>query len=197
MKVSKKKMAEHREKILASAAKRFRERGFDGISVAELMQEAGLTHGGFYGHFGSKEELAALASERAMQESIAKWEKVIASAEGDRISALAEYYFAKQRRDRAGSGCFFAALGTDVARQAPPVRAAVGAGLLKYLDLIESVASGPTKKARRQKAIATFSTMIGAMILARSVQDPVLSDEILEAAGASIRLSAPHADQPV
>ena len=77
MKVSKEKMAEHREEIIASAAKRFRERGFEGISVAELMKEVGLTHGGFYGHFASKEELVALASERAMSDSRNRWEQAV------------------------------------------------------------------------------------------------------------------------
>src|SRR5271170_3287736 len=99
MKVSKQKMAEHREQIIAAAAKRFREQGFDGISVADLMKEVGLTHGGFYGHFTSKEELVALASLRAMSDSAAKWQKVIDGAPGDPLEALAESYLSQRHHD--------------------------------------------------------------------------------------------------
>ena len=91
MKVSKETMAEHREWIITAAARRFREHGFDGVSVADIMKEVGLTHGGFYGHFSSKDELVALASLRAMTEAIAKWQKVIDEAPGDRLETLVDF----------------------------------------------------------------------------------------------------------
>src|SRR5579863_964901 len=91
MKVSKEVMAGHREQIIAVAARRYRERGFDGISVADLMKEVGLTHGGFYRHFSSKEELIALSSLRAMNETAARWKKIIDEASGDPLEALAKF----------------------------------------------------------------------------------------------------------
>ena len=186
MKVSKEKMAEHRETIVSAAAKRFRERGFDGIGVAELMKEAGLTHGGFYGHFDSKEELMALASVRAMDENVAKWEQIIDSAEGGCLEALAHHYLSRRHRDAAGSGCVVVALGSDMARQSAPIRAALTAGVRRRLDLISRIVPGRTKAARREKAIVVFATMVGAMLLARGVHDSEFSDEILQAAAAAL-----------
>src|ERR1700677_1340895 len=92
MKVTKEAMAEHREQIITAAAKRFREGGFDNVSVGDIMKEVGLTHGGFYGHFSSKDELVALASLRAMIESIAKWQKVVDEAAGDRLDTFVDSY---------------------------------------------------------------------------------------------------------
>src|SRR5688500_1127123 len=103
MKVSKEQAAQHRERILEAAAQRFRERGFEGIGVADLMKEAGLTHGGFYGHFSSKEDLIAEASARALAQSLARWGKVADRASGDPLSALAGAYLATRHRDNARS----------------------------------------------------------------------------------------------
>ena len=186
MKVSKAKMAEHREMIITSAAQRFREFGFDGISVADLMKEVGLTHGGFYGHFDSKEELVALASQRAMSDSAARWEKAVTEGDGEPLEALAKYYFARKHSGRNGMGCLFALLGSDLARQPATVRRAVTDGLEQFLDVLGRVIPGRTKEARRRKAIATYATMIGGMILARGVEDEALSDEILQVVSASI-----------
>ena len=186
MKISKEKMAEHREKIIASAAKRFRERGFEGIGVAELMKEAGLTHGGFYGHFASKEELVELALERAMRDSTAKWEKVMAEAQGDPLQALAEFYLSLRHCKNPGTGCLFPSLGGEIARQPTGVRSAVTDGLQRFLSLLGRAIRGKTEKARRRKAIAAYASMIGGMVLARSTKDPALSAEILEAVAESL-----------
>jgi TetR/AcrR family transcriptional repressor of nem operon len=190
MKVSKEKMAEHREKIITSASKRFRELGFEGISVADLMKEAGLTHGGFYGHFDSKEELVALASERAMNDSAEKWEKVITEASSNPLEALAKHYLSLRHCERPGSGCLFAALGGDISRQAASVKAAVTAGLQQFIGLLTRIVPGKTKEVRRRKAIAAYASMIGGMVLARSISDPALSQEILDAVAESLH----HAD---
>lgn len=179
MKVTKEKMAEHREKILVSAAKRFRERGFEGIGVADLMKEAGLTHGGFYGHFDSKEELVTLASERALNETAEQWEKVIDTAQDDPLEALANYYLSTRHRERPGSGCLLAALGSDLSRQPSSVKAIVTSGLRRCLGLLEGTVPGRTA-ARRQRAIAALASMVGGMVLARSVDDSALSREILK-----------------
>ena len=186
MKVSRQKMAEHREQILAAAANRFREHGFDGISVADLMKEAGLTHGGFYGHFSSKEELVALASLRAMSETVAKWEKVVDGASGDPLAALARSYLSLRHHDHPETGCLLAALGSELARQPASVRDAVTEGQQQFFALLTRIVPGQTKAARKKKAIAVLATMIGGMVLARTVSDPELRQEILETVAASI-----------
>jgi TetR/AcrR family transcriptional repressor of nem operon len=185
MRVSKETMAEHREKIIESAAARFRERGFDGISVADLMNEAGLTHGGFYGHFSSKEELMELASARAMEKAAARWEKVMNASVEEPVKAFVEYYLSQQHRDRPGSGCLFAALGTDIARQPVSLRKVVTDGVQKLFGILARVTPGATKAARRKKAIATFASLLGGVVLARITDDPELFQEILRAVAAS------------
>ncbi|HEV3150444.1 MAG TPA: TetR/AcrR family transcriptional regulator [Acidobacteriaceae bacterium] len=196
MKVSKEKMAEHREKIIASAAKRFREHGFEGIGVAELMKEAGLTHGAFYGHFASKEELVELALERAMRDSTAKLEKVIAEAQGDPWQALAEFYLSLRHRKNAVTVCIFPSLGGEIARQPTGVRSTVTDGLQGILSLLGRAIRGKTEKSRRRKAIAAFASMVGGMVLARSTEDPTLSAEILEAVSEALPDIAASAPTP-
>ena len=186
MKVSRERMVEHREKILKSAAKRFRERGFDGIGVADLMKEVGLTHGGFYGHFESKEELIALASRRALSDTAEQWEKILAAAPDNSLEALAKYYLSARHRERPGTGCLLAALGSDLSRQPPGVKAAVASGFERCLGLLESTVPGRTQNARRKKAIAALASMVGGMVLARSVADPAQSQEILESVAESL-----------
>lgn len=186
MRVSKDTMAEHREQIIAAAASRFREHGFDGISVADLMKEVGLTHGGFYGHFSSKEELVALASLRAMNETAAKWKKIIDEASGDPLEALAKFYLSQRHLDNPQTGCIFAALGGDLGRQPSSVRDAVTQGEQQLLDLLAGVVPGKTKAARKKKAIVAFSNLIGGMILARSISNAKLREEILDTIAAAI-----------
>ena len=117
MKVSREQAAQNRERIVQTAAQLFRERGFDGIGVADLMKAAGLTHGGFYGHFSSKEDLIAEASARALMGSLALFVKVAERAPRDPLSAVADAYLTSRHRDKPGEGCVLAALGPDVSRQ--------------------------------------------------------------------------------
>src|SRR3982751_1037740 len=114
MKVSREQAARNRERIVEAAAQRFRERGFEGIGVADLMKEAGLTHGGFYGHFSSKDDLIAEASSRALAGSLASFGKVVEQAPADPLPAIAGAYLTKAHRDKPGEGCLLAALGSDV-----------------------------------------------------------------------------------
>src|SRR3954466_14937410 len=125
MKVSREQAAANRERIVEAAAQLFRERGFDGIGVADLMKEAGLTHGGFYGHFSSKDELIAEASALALSESLEDWTRLADRKHDDPLSAMAGAYLATRHRDDPGAGCLLAALGPDVSRQGPAVRRAV------------------------------------------------------------------------
>src|SRR4051794_15120593 len=113
MKVSREQAVQNRERIVETAARLFRERGFEGIGVADLMKEAGLTHGGFYGHFSSKEDLIAEASARALAQSLALFTKVAERAPADPLPAIAGAYLTSKHRDNPGEGCVLAALGAD------------------------------------------------------------------------------------
>jgi TetR/AcrR family transcriptional repressor of nem operon len=145
------------------------------------MKAAGLTHGGFYGHFGSKEDLEAQALSLAMAQSLTNWSQAVDSAAGRPLSELAGQYLSPYYRDNRGEGCPIAALGCDAAREGESVRSALTAGLEPVLALLSNVVPGRSKAQRRRKAIAALAEMVGAMILARAVNDPALSDEILAA----------------
>jgi TetR/AcrR family transcriptional regulator, transcriptional repressor for nem operon len=187
MKVSREQAARNRERILDAAAQLFRERGFDGIGVADLMKEAGLTHGGFYGHFSSKDDLIAQASAHELTRSLAHWSQVGERASGDWLSAIASAYLTSTHRDNPGAGCVLAALGPDVSRQGPAVRRAVTDYVRSVVDLLVRLVPGTSKAARRRKAISTYATVVGAMVLARAVDDRALSQEILDAGLASVK----------
>lgn len=180
MRVSREQAAQNRNRIVDVAGQRFRERGFEGIGVADLMKEAGLTHGGFYGHFGSKDELMAEAFQKALEQSHEHWRKRTEGAR-DPVGELARYYLTMRHRDDPGHGCAVAALGADVARQGPSVRHVFTQGLRSSFDFLAKLVKGTSAEAKRRKAIHTYASWVGAMILARAAHDPALSREILEA----------------
>lgn len=180
MKVTREQASQNRERVLDVAGRLFRERGFDGIGVADLMKGAGLTHGGFYGQFASKEELMAEACTRSFDNSVDIWNKVAARTDGNPLAAVVKGYLSKQHRDNPGEGCVMAALGADASRQGPSLRSAVTEGTRKLLDLFTGFAPGRIKAVKRERAVAAYASMVGALILARAVDDPELSDEILK-----------------
>ncbi|WP_342361083.1 TetR/AcrR family transcriptional regulator [Terrarubrum flagellatum] len=188
MKVSREQAAQNREKIVAAASRLFREHGFDGVSVADLMKEAGLTHGGFYGHFSSKEELAAEACGRSLSRSAESWASIAEGSKGDAFAALVSNYLSRRHSDVSGKGCALPALGSDGARQGGDVRKALTRGLLPLVAKLEENAPARTKTARRKKALATMAGLVGAVTLARMVDDPVLSEEILRATESELLL---------
>ena len=181
MKVSRIQEAENHERIIDVATRLFRERGIDGIGVADLMKAAGLTHGGFYGHFKSKEDLVAQACARAVSRMRQNWTNVIDQATGDPLEALAATYLTPKHRDGTGRGCPMAALGSEIARQGPPVRRAFTDELRPFLDYLSRIVQGNSNNLRRQKALATYAGLVGALIVSRAVDDPDLSNEILSA----------------
>jgi TetR/AcrR family transcriptional repressor of nem operon len=180
MKVSKEVMAEHKEQIIAAAARRYRERGFDGISVADLMKEVGLTHGGFYRHFSSKDELIALSALRAVSDTIAEWRKIADDATGDRLEAVVHYYLSLRHHDNPETGCLAAALGCELSRLPFSVKDAVTYGERQMIDFLSGIAPGKTKALRRKQAIVAFASMVGGMTLARMTSDGELRQEILK-----------------
>jgi TetR/AcrR family transcriptional regulator, transcriptional repressor for nem operon len=182
MRVSREKAAANRERILNAAAGLFRAKGFGGIGVADIMQAADLTHGGFYGHFASKDDLVAQASRRTMRRAAANWEGVVADAPDHPYAALLDHYLSPRHRDDPGHGCAFAALGTDAARSGKKVRQAFAEGLQPLIDVLTEAIPGRSRAARRRKAVAAMAALVGALTLARAVEDRSLSDEILAAA---------------
>src|SRR5262245_61170273 len=122
IKVTKEAAAATRARILDEAAQSFRERGFAGVTVADVMKSVGRTHGGFYGHFRSKEDLMAQACQHAVSTMLEEWASVANGAAGKPLEALTTYYLSGKHRDEPGTGCLMAALGPDVSRQPTPVR---------------------------------------------------------------------------
>jgi TetR/AcrR family transcriptional regulator, transcriptional repressor for nem operon len=187
MRVSREKAAEHRERIIDAAGALFRAKGFGGIGVADIMKAADLTHGGFYGHFTSKDDLVAQASRRTMARAAANWTKLVEGAPDNPYAALLEHYLSPKHRDDPGKGCAFAALGNDAARSGKLVRQTFAEGLAPLIDILaQSIPGksirGKSKTARRRKAVAAMATLVGALTMARAVEGTPLSDEMLEAA---------------
>jgi len=170
MKVSREQVAENRQAILAAAGQLFREKGFDAVGVAEVMNAAGLTHGGFYGHFESKDDLIAQTVAHLLER---------ASKDGD-FKSFVERYLTAKHRDNAGSGCPTAALAAATRQQSVKTREVMTSALRGHIDTLSKKVDGGRAAARRRAAIGSWSAMVGAMILARAVDDPDFADEILD-----------------
>jgi TetR/AcrR family transcriptional regulator, transcriptional repressor for nem operon len=181
MRVSREKAAANRERIIDAAAGLFRAKGFTGIGVADIMKAADLTHGGFYGHFASKDDLVAQASRRTMARAAANWQRVVAAAPDHPYAALLQHYLTPRHRDDPGHGCAFAALGNDAARGGKVVQKVFADGLEPLIDILAQSLPGRSKAERRRKAVAAMAGLVGALTLARAVGNAPLSDEILEA----------------
>ena len=182
MRVSRAQVAEHRQRIIEVASRRFRETGVGDTGIAALMEEAGLTHGGFYGHFDSKEALAVAAMEEAAERAVATWESRVARAPDAPVQALLDGYLTTAHRDHPATGCAFVALAADAARHKHrPFRRAFTHGLRRCVDVLQRALPGRNGRAARQQALAMFSGMVGAILLSRAVNDAELSAEILSA----------------
>ena len=186
MKVTREQASQNRDRVLDVAARLFRERGFDGIGVADLMKSAGMTHGGFYGQFASKEELMAEACARSFDNSVDIWSGVAERYPDKPLVAVMRGYLSKQHRDNPGEGCVMASLGADAARQGPALRRAVTDGTRALLDLFTGLAPGRIKARKRERAVVAYASMVGALVLARAVDDVALSDEILKTVASSL-----------
>ncbi len=186
MRVSREKAALNRDTVVKAAGDLFREKGFDGIGVADIMQAADLTHGGFYRQFKSKDDLAVQASKAVMARSAAHWAKTLDEHPDDALKILIERYLSTKMRDDRSHSCAFASLGADAARQGRPVRKAFADGLRPLIDVLTKLVPGAAKAARRRKALSAMSQLVGAMVLARAVDDAAFSEEILAAAKADL-----------
>ena len=197
MKVTREQVAKNRQRILEVAGKLFREKGFNGVSVADIMKSAGLTHGAFYGHFASKDELAAQACANAVTKTLDIWTAFASDKSPDQLGAIVTNYLTPSHRDDLGGGCVLAALGADVVRQPGSVRHALTDGIRSTVAMLSMMAPGASNTAHREKALATLAGLVGALTLARAADDRRLSDEILNAALATLGGKSGATDSPI
>jgi AcrR family transcriptional regulator len=177
------------ERIVEAAARAIRRSGYDGTGVANIMKDAGLTHGGFYAHFDSREAMLAEAADRAGAESLATLERIASDAPpGKALQALMRAYLSKEHLEGAERGCPMAAVGSEMPRQAPEVRRAATRRIKEAIDLVARQLPDWGQAGAHEQALATLSTMVGALVLARAVDDPKLSDAFRSAA---LKLTTP------
>ena len=190
MRKSKAETARTRERIIEAAAAKFRQNGIEGTGLSDLMAAAGLTHGGFYRHFQSKNELVADAFASAVA-SEARWIAGPTEQKGTALESLAASYLSDAHKADRSGGCPFAALGSEIVRLDEETRAQATDGLLSIVDLIAPKFGKIPADAARLRALVAFSTMVGAMTLARMMTDTGLSARLLQEAakhvGAGIR----------
>jgi TetR/AcrR family transcriptional regulator, transcriptional repressor for nem operon len=181
MRKSREEAAETRKRIVQAAARQFREKGIAATGLAELMKAAGLTHGGFYKHFASKDQLVAEATAAAV-------DSLLKEMAAPTFKSTVAAYLSTRHRDNPASGCPLAALGDELARSGKEARAAATTG---FMRLVDTLAGDACNAAARRRALVAAATMIGAVTMSRLVTDPELSAEILLAAEKNLA-----ADQP-
>lgn len=189
--VSRKEADQHREDVVEVASRMFREHGIHGVSVPALMAEAGLTHGGFYGHFKSKEALAAEACARAFDEKRQEYDAIEARHVNDNSVARLEFvkrYTGKNHRDSAGLGCPAASMCADVARdeERSSLRAVFAAGIGMMAEKLQILLSPRKKPLSRDETLAQIAMLVGGLMLARSTKGHAISEEILRAVRATL-----------
>ncbi len=182
MRYSREHKIETHARIVKKASVRLREKGAHGIGVADLMKEAGLTHGGFYAHFDSREALVIEAFAYAMERSTQRWRKLAEqTAPEKRLATIVESYLTRVHRDDPGHGCAVPALGAEIARESPKTRRAFAAKLEQMIDMMAEQIPDVPRKAARKQAMATIATMMGTLVLSRIAGNGEFSDEVLGA----------------
>lgn len=176
------KEASH-ERIVAVAARAIRRSGYSGTGVADIMKEAGLTHGAFYAHFPSREAMLAEAASRACAEAAGTIADVIASVPAEQaLAVMLRSYLSREHIEHIESGCPLAALGSETARQAPDVRRATTRHIKAMVDLVARQSPDWGQPGAHERALLTVSAMVGTLLLARAVDEPALADSLCEAA---------------
>ncbi|MDT7626828.1 MAG: TetR/AcrR family transcriptional regulator, transcriptional repressor for nem operon [Pseudonocardiales bacterium] len=182
------KVASH-QRIVEITATRLRVDGLSRPAIGELMKEAGLTHGGFYRHFGSRDELVDESIVRALWDGARRIADAVGAERdsgGDPLAGLIAAYLSPEHRDDLAGSCAVATLGADVARASDRTRSAYGDQVRSYLRVIEGLLDEPDPAARRRRAVLTLSALVGAVIMARAVSDPELSGELLARVGEAL-----------
>jgi TetR/AcrR family transcriptional repressor of nem operon len=180
MKVTREQAAANREKVLTVAGQLFRERGFDGVSVVDLMNGAGLTHGGFYSQFKSKDALAQEVCSRAIADSMEKWRRTAEAAE-DPLAGILDFYLSPAHRNSVRNGCPFVAFGNDAQRKKGAVQHILSEGLEGLISNLAGFLPGDTPEARRSKALVTVAEMMGGLVLSRLMEDEAQALQLLDA----------------
>jgi TetR/AcrR family transcriptional regulator, transcriptional repressor for nem operon len=194
MRYSKEHKQETHARIVRRASVRLREKGAHGIGVADLMKEAGLTHGGFYAHFDSREALLIEAFGYAMDRSMDYWRKNAEQTSPEkRLATIVDSYLTTTHRDDPGRGCAVPTLGAEIARESPKARKAFAAKLEQMIDMIAGQLIDLPPKAARKQAAATLATMMGTVVLSRIAGNGEFSDEILAAGREAVLARAAQA----
>lgn len=197
MRYSKEHKLETHARIVKKASVRLREKGAHGIGVADLMKDAGLTHGGFYAHFDSREALVIEAFGYAMDRSIDRWRQLAGqAAPQERLAAIVEAYLSPQHRDNPGHGCAVPALGAEIARESPKTRKAFAAKLDAMIEMMAGQFTTEAGQSARQQAMAALATMMGTLVMARVAGSGELSEEILGAGRDGVLAWAPMMNKP-
>jgi len=171
------------ERIVETAARAIRRSGYDGTSVVDIMKEAGLTHGGFYAHFASREAMLAEAARRACAESAAVAADVVASVPPEQaLTYMLQAYLSRENLEQVERGCPLAALGSETVRQAPEVRRVTTRHIKEMVDLGARQSPDWGQPGAHERALVTVATMVGTLLLARVVDEPTLSDSLRTAA---------------
>ena len=170
------------ERIVEAAARAIRRSGYGGTGVADIMKDAGLTHGGFYAHFPSREAMLAEAADRAGAEAVAASQRIAAAAPAQQaLQALLRAYLSKEHIDAVETGCPIAALGSEMPRQAPEVRRAATRRIQEMIDLVARQSPDWGQPDAHERALVIVATAVGTLLLARAVDDPRLCDALREA----------------
>jgi len=200
MRYSKEHKQETHDRIVRKASVRLREKGAHGIGVADLMKEAGLTHGGFYAHFDSREALVIEAFAYAMDRSTERWRKIAEETPpGKRLASIVETYLTPLHRDDPGHGCAVPTLGAEIARESSKTRKAFAAKLEQMIDMMADQVLDVPRKVARKQAVAALATMMGTLVLSRIAGTGEFSDEILNSGREAVlgRMAAkPAAKKP-
>jgi TetR/AcrR family transcriptional regulator, transcriptional repressor for nem operon len=196
MRYSREHKLETHARIVKRASVRLREKGAHGIGVADLMKDAGLTHGGFYAHFDSREALVIEAFAHAMDRSTERWRKIGEATPPDkRLAMIVDSYLTPVHRDDPGHGCAIPTLGAEIARESPKTRKAFAAKLEQMIDMMADQIPTVPRKAARKQAMSVIATMMGTLVMARVAGSGEFSEEIL-AAGREAVLGRATAPKP-
>jgi len=187
MRYSREHKLETHARIVKKASVRLREKGAHGVGVADLMKDAGLTHGGFYAHFDSREALVIEAFAHAMDRGTEHWRKLAARTPPDkRLATIVSSYLTALHRDDPGHGCAIPTLGAEIARESPKTRKAFAAKLEQMIEMLADQIPEVPRKAARKQAMGAIATMMGTLVLARIAGSGEFSDEILGAGRAAV-----------
>ncbi|WP_322010695.1 TetR/AcrR family transcriptional regulator [Paraburkholderia sp. J12] len=182
MRVSRAQAEENRRKVIEAAGRLFREHGFDGIGLNDLMGAAGLTQGGFYKQFRSKDDLAVEACNRVLTDSAEGLSDMVDNGGDDPLATVITRYLSRPHRDQIGTGCIFPSLGADAARRNPDLIRSFEAGIRSYIAVLDRAGQASPTRRPQTESVVMLSTMVGALLLSRLVEDEVLSGRILDAA---------------